>query len=57
MNSLNQEEIKLLLDLIQKMNLKQLQKLKEIIPKIEKNRVKLESILNDLNKLFEGEAQ
>lgn len=57
MNSLNQEEIKLLLDLIQKMNLKQLQKLKEIIPKIEKNRVKLESILNDLNKLFEGETQ
>ena len=52
MNGLNQHEILELLKLWQRMNLKQLIKLKEIIVEVENGTKKLESLINDFNKLF-----
>ncbi len=52
MNGLNQHEILELLKLLQRMNLKQLIKLKEIIVEVENGTKKLESLINDFNKLF-----
>lgn len=52
MNGLNQQEIIELLKLLQKMNLKQLKKLKEIIVEVEIGTKRLESLINDFNKLF-----
>lgn len=52
MNGLNQHETLDLLKLLQKMNLKQLKKLKEIIVEIEATTERLENLINDFNKLF-----
>ena len=52
MNGLNQKEILELLKLLQRMNLKQLAKLKEIIVEVENGTKRLESLINDFNKLF-----
>lgn len=52
MNGLNQKEILELLKLLQRMNLKQLTKLKEIIVEVENGTKRLESLINDFNKLF-----
>ena len=52
MNGLNQKEILELLKLLQRMNLKQLAKLKEIIVEVEAETKKLENLINDFNKLF-----
>lgn len=52
MNGLNQKEILELLKLLQRMNLKQLAKLKEIIVEVEIGTKRLESLINDFNKLF-----
>lgn len=51
MDGLNQKEILELLKLLQRMNLKQLKKLKEIIVEVEDETKKLESLINDFNKL------
>ncbi|PST41653.1 hypothetical protein C7U55_02385 [Faecalibacillus faecis] len=51
MNGLNQQEIIELLKLLQRMNLKQLKKLKEIIVEVENGTKRLESLINDFNKL------
>ena len=52
MNGLNQHEILELLKLLQRMNLKQLIKLKEIIVEVESCTERLENLINDFNKLF-----
>lgn len=52
MNGLNQKEILELIKLLQRMNLKQLTKLKEIIVEVENGTKRLESLINDFNKLF-----
>jgi hypothetical protein len=52
MNGLNQHEILELLKLLQRMNLKQLIKLKEIIVEVESGTERLENLINDFNKLF-----
>lgn len=52
MNGLNQKEILELLKLLQRMNLKQLTKLKEFIVEVENGTKRLESLINDFNKLF-----
>ena len=52
MNGLNQHEILELLKLLQRMNLKQLIKLKEIIVEVEFGTERLENLINDFNKLF-----
>lgn len=51
MNGLNQHETLELLKLLQRMNLKQLKKLKEIIVEVENGTKRLESLINDFNKL------
>ena len=52
MNGLNQHEILELLKLLQRMNLKQLIKLKEIIVEVESGTERLENLIYDFNKLF-----
>ncbi len=51
MNGLNHQEILDLLKLLQRMNLKQLTKLKEIIAEVEDETKKLENLINDFNEL------
>ncbi len=52
MNGLSQQEIVELLKLLQRTNLKQLTKLKEIIVEVEDETKRLEGLINDFNKLF-----